>query len=139
MNENEFLNWILDVAAVNQWRAWHVPAPMRFVGKGKPPVPETRAAGLPDLILLHHDPARLIFAEVKGTDGSLSDAQATFLSMARHVTDAFSATLHAASEVIRSAGVVYDLDVRPPVGVYLWRPGMEELIEATLRSKVMTR
>ena len=126
MNERQFQGYILDVAARFGWRAWHVPAPMRPVGGGLM-VPETRAAGLPDLILMHPDPPRLIFAEVKDADGKLSEAQAEFLRLARGVAEASAVSELAAEQW--SGGRI--------IGVYVWRPGNEDLIEAVLRGKVM--
>lgn len=98
---------------------WHVPLPMRAIGGGKF-VPETRAAGLPDLIMLHTDPPRLIFAELKGTTGDLSDEQRAFLKAARMV-----------------ALEAHDPNGKCVVGSYVWRPGVEDLIETILRGKVM--
>ena len=138
MNEREFQGWILDVAARFGWRVWHVPAPMRPVG-GSRFVPEKRAAGLPDLILLHADPPRLIFAEVKDADGRVSDEQAEFLRLARGVHDGldrhFDAVLEAFARYIPEAREA--LEWINPIGVYVWRPGAESMIEAILRGKVM--
>jgi hypothetical protein len=117
MKEREFQSWILDVAAQFGWRVWHVPAPMRPVG-GNRFVPEPRAAGLPDLILLHDSPPRLIFAEVKDADGTTSAKQDEFLRLARGV-----AGVYGIPATIR------------PVAVYVWRPGNEALIESVLRGE----
>lgn len=121
MKEKEFQGWVLDVAARLGWRAWHVPMPVRPVGGGNF-VPETRAKGLPDLILLHDDPPRLIFAEVKGSMGRLSPEQREFLELADYV-----------------ASSVDDLGGRSKrvLGAYSWRPGQERMIEAILRGKVL--
>lgn len=138
MNENQFLNWIVALAETFGWSAWHVPAPMRAVG-GDRFVPEPRAKGLPDLILMRPEPARIIFAEVKSATGETTAEQDTFLRLARAVTNALDTNLHALREVLRAAGADTSLaEVRPPIGVYLWRPGMEDLIETTLRSKVLS-
>jgi hypothetical protein len=88
-------------------------------------VPDKRGAGLPDLILMHDDPPRLIFAELKGDgDYDLTPEQREFLRLARRVAAAtrqeFSAPMF-----------------REPVGAYSWRPGQESIIEAILRSKVL--
>lgn len=129
MLEKDFLGWVLDVAARFSWRAYHVPAPMRAVGGGKF-VGAREAAGLCDLLLLHADPPRLILAEVKGDGGSLSAAQKEFLTLARDVAVAFRDSL-------RACGADEDFVRREaPLGVYTWRPGLEPLIEATLRSRV---
>jgi hypothetical protein len=134
MKEREFQGWILDVAARLGWRAWHVPAPMRPVGGGRF-VPEPRAAGLPDLILLHDDPPRLIFAEVKGVDGKLSDEQREFLALVRGVVDEVSSLAFSAYDDCPSPESSASRAL--PIGVFTWRPGNEDLIETILRGKVM--
>lgn len=143
MNENEFLGWILDVAARGGWRAWHVPMPVRPIPGGKF-VAERRAKGLPDLLLLHDDPPRLIFAEVKGPDGKLSDEQREFLQLASGVSQTIRSLFrllnemaNAAAEVIKVAegteiAVAVPSERMMPVAVYSWRPGNEALIETVL-------
>lgn len=143
MKEREFLGWILDVAARTGWRAWHVPMPVQPVAGGRF-VPSPRGKGLPDLILLHDDPPRLVFAEVKGDGGKLSEEQVEFLRLARGVADGQRALLTSAGELLRTLGAVElganvpdsGLDIAP-VGVYSWRPGNEELIEAVLVGKLL--
>lgn len=121
MKESKFQGWIIDVAQANGWRVFHCPTPMRPVGGGRF-VPDHRGAGLPDLIMLHTDPPRLIFAEVKNEGGVLSDGQLEFLRLARGVVSELSSVL-AGAEMI-------------PLGVYTWRPGVEHMIETILKSKV---
>lgn len=88
MKERDLLRDVIDTARMFGWRAFHVPMPVRPIGGGKT-VPESRARGLPDLILLHDDPPRLIFAELKGDSGHpLSDEQAEFLRLVNEVGDA---------------------------------------------------
>jgi hypothetical protein len=114
---------------------------MRPIGGGKL-VPEPRAAGLPDLYLLHENPPRLIFAELKDKGGKLSDEQAEFLRLARGLADAFRVHQHAVREVLAAHGAVDFHDVGAddavPVGVYVWRPGDEPKVETILRSKVLS-
>lgn len=140
MKENELLNWVMAVAAATGWRAWHVPMPLRPIGGGRF-VPESRGAGLPDLVLMHASPPRLILAELKDATGELSDEQREFMRLARAVAESLRIHLHAVREVLEGAGVrapeVVDV-ANIPIGVYLWRPGMEKLIETTLKSKVLT-
>jgi hypothetical protein len=133
VKEREFQGWILDVAKRFGWRVWHVPTPMRPIGQNKF-APDPRGRGLPDLIMLHDDPPRLILAEVKLETGVLSEDQREFLKLARGV--ARSAT---AISVVDppDPGLGLDLARHSPVGVYVWRPGNEALIEATLKSKVL--
>jgi hypothetical protein len=122
VRERDFLNWIIAAAEATNWKVWHVPAPMVASQKGKGMfVGSPRAAGLPDLFLLHDDPPRLIIAEVKGTGGKLSDRQREFLRMARAVTD------------VMQHGVA----VGHVVGVYAWLPEHQNTIESILKSKVL--
>jgi hypothetical protein len=120
VKERDFLNWIIACAEATGWKVWHVPAPMvhdrkrGFVGS-------PRAAGLPDLFLLHDDPPRMIVAEVKGTGGKLSDRQQEFLRLARDVAEQ---TIDA-------------ITTEPTVAVYVWMPEHQEIIEDILRSKVL--
>lgn len=93
-------------------------------------VPARRAAGLPDLFMLHADPPRLIIAEVKGTGGKLSDAQREFLTLARGVGDLTSCLF----ESVPYEG--FERAVRS-VGVYVFEPGMEDAIEQMLRTRVL--
>jgi hypothetical protein len=137
--EKDFQGWVLDVAVRFGWRSWHVPTPMRPVGGGRF-VPDARGAGLPDLVLLHSDPARLIFAELKDHEGKLSDEQAEFLRLARGLRDAFEQHVAAVREVIEGElGSVLPGFWSNPLGVYVWRPGQEQIIEAILRGRVMVR
>lgn len=132
MLEKDFQRWIVDCAERFNWRVWHAAAPMRPIG-GNKFVPDPRGRGLCDLIMLHDDPPRLILAEVKNEAGVLSDDQREFLRLARNV----------ASEVRLHATVFGDSVVSPPrligspIGVYVWRPGVEDLITEILRGKVL--
>lgn len=100
VSEGDFLAFVLDVAARYRWRAWHVPMPVRPIGEGRF-VPEPRAKGLPDLVLVHERHPRLIFAELKAAGKKPDEAQAEFL---------------------RLAGAIAD----PRVGAYLWEQGRDE-------------
>lgn len=128
MNEREFQNWVIECAQRFGWRVWHVPTPMRPIGQGMF-VPDRRGAGLPDLFMLHEDPPRLIFAEVKDFTGELTEGQQEFLKLARGVAEA----VYAPGEIVGADTT----RVPRAIGVYVWRPGLERLIEATLRGKVM--
>src|SRR5262249_51131423 len=110
--------WVVRVARREGWTVYHVPLPTRPVGDGKF-VPDRRGRGLPDLVMFHDDPPRLIFAELKADKGVVDPAQADFLRRARAVATASA-----------------DLDGYRCIGVYLWRPGSEELVETILRSRV---
>ncbi len=122
MKEKDFQRWVIDVAQRFGWKVWHVPMPVRQIG-GNQIVPDPRGRGLPDLIMLHDDPPRLVFAELKGTGGKLSTEQTEFLRLARGVAEDWM--IQSGSKVIS------------PIGVYAWRPGGEDIIEAILRGKVM--
>jgi hypothetical protein len=118
MKERDFLNWVLDVAKQTGWHVWHVPAPMKAGRKGEW-VPAREAAGLPDLIMIHEDPPTLIFAELKGTSGRLTAAQADFLRLAHIV------------------GWSYGEKPKKDIGAYLWKPGDEEMVETILKTRVL--
>lgn len=132
--ERDLLNWIVACAERYGWLVKHVPAPMvadrkggmRFVGS-------RRAAGLPDLFMLHADPPRLIIAEVKGWRGKLSKAQQEFLRMARDVADNSLMWLNDddKNSWLERFG-------QKSIGVYVFEPGMEEAIEQLLRTRVLT-
>jgi hypothetical protein len=122
MRERDFQAWLLDVAQTLGWRAWHVPMPSRQVGGGRI-VPTKEGAGLPDLVLLHDDPPVLILAELKGTGGQLRPEQREFLRLARAVVDA-----------IYPPGPLAHTRL---IGVYSWRPGMEDAIEAVLSKRML--
>lgn len=134
MLEREFQAWIVGVAKRYGWHVYHSPMPMRPAGKGKF-VPDSRGAGLPDLILFHEDPPRMIFAEVK-VDSELSEKQREFLRLARGVHDGLDDHWRA---IAAALGLTVSDDVAwtNPVGVYVWRPGVEALIESVLRGTVM--
>ena len=119
MKERDFLNWVLDVAKIYRWRWWHVPAPTVWSSKKGAFVPSSSGAGLPDLILLHDDPPTLIFAELKGETGQLSEEQREFLQLARAVAD---------------------WTPRPHrrMNTYVWKPGLEDHIEFILKTRVLT-
>lgn len=126
MKERDFQRWVIDVAQRFGWKVWHVPMPVRQIG-GNQIVPDPRGRGLPDLIMLHEDPPRLIFAELKGTGGKLSTEQTEFLRLARLVMDETS-TLQDDEDWPDSL----------TLGVYMWLPGDEGRIETILRSRVIT-
>jgi hypothetical protein len=96
-----------------------------------------RAAGLPDLFLLHDDPPRMIIAEVKGPKGKLSDRQQEFLRLAREVADGCYCyppeDAKGNPTADRSTAYMEHL-----VGVYAWTPADESVIEDILRSKAVT-
>jgi len=132
VKEAPFQQWILAVAKAGGWRVWHVPVPMKAVGHGRM-VPARSGRGLPDLIMLHDRPPRLIFAEVKGDDGELSDEQREFLRLARGLRAGLATHfdgLHLALE--RLAGRDIPVEFENPIGVYTWAPGNETLVEAVL-------
>ena len=123
MKGKDFQRWVTDTAQTLGWRYWHVPAPMVNAGS-RGWVPARQGAGLPDLILVHDDPPRLVFAEIKGDGDRLSEKQREFLQAVRAVAE---------DEWTRDS----DAD-GPHLGVYVWEPGMEQPIEELLRSRVLS-
>jgi VRR-NUC domain len=110
------------------WQVWHVPAPMRWDPTNKAWVPAREGAGLPDLILLHDDPPRLVFLELKRKGGKLTDRQQEFLQAAKRVADVSIMWPHS----------VNALAAERIVGVFAAWPDDETRIEQMLRSKVVS-
>lgn len=109
MRESDFQRWVLEVARRLGWAVWHVPAPMRWDAKGgKGFVGARDAAGLADLICVGQ--TRVLFLEIKGAKGKLSDRQQDFL-------DAVNAI---ASQTVQA---------------FCFRPGDEDEVEALLRER----
>ena len=122
MKEKDLLNWIIACAERTGWLVKHVPAPMTAGRDGKWHG-SPRAAGLPDLFMLHDDPPRMIIAEVKGTGGKLSDRQREFLRAAQAVAEWSRDHTN------------YDDDRN--LGVYAWTPADQPIIEQMLKSKIL--
>lgn len=123
MLEADFQKWVTQVATLLGWKWWHVPAPM--VAAGNEWHPAKQAAGLPDLILIHDDPPRIILAELKSNTGRISKSQRRFLTAARDV----------AVRSVDSIAPEGRGQEAHTLGVYVWTPGMENIIEATLKSR----
>lgn len=119
MKEKDFQGWVIKVATAEGWVAKHVPTPMRPT-KGGRFVPDPRGRGLLDLLLIHEDPPRIIFAECKNETGILSDDQREMLRLLRQV-----------------AALAVDVDGLRLMGVYVWFPAVSALVETILKSKVM--
>lgn len=124
VSERDFEKWMVEVARRFGWKCWHFHDSRRQVKPGVF-VGDKDAAGVCDWILIHDDPPRLIFAEVKGDKGRLSEAQQEFLRMAREVA-------YSSRELIDRD------DWTQNMGVYVWQPGLEQAIEDVLRSKVLS-
>lgn len=131
MRERDLLNWIIACAEATGWLVKHVPAPMTAGRDGKWHG-SPRAAGLPDLFMLHDDPPRMIIAEAKGDGGELSERQREFLQAAKLVADEAWQTLDATS----MSGEMYGR-IERIMGVYAWTPTDQPIIETILRSKVL--
>ena len=125
VTERQFQDWVTETAGRFGWKWWHVPAPMRHTRSGF--VGASEAAGLPDLILTHHDPPRLVFAELKAGGGKITPQQREFLQAVKRVADNADDIMEADT-----------YDFTPLIGVYAWWPGMEAPIETLLRTRVLT-
>lgn len=136
VKEADLLARVTDVAQRYGFKVWHVPAPMRWTSKGW--VGAKEAAGLADLILIHDAPPRLIFAELKGSGGSLSDAQREFLQAAKKVAE------HSFGEAVLDSDREWDSHegvtghFPRTLGVYVVTPETEEAFVQVLRSKVLS-
>lgn len=115
--EADFQAWVVRVFQANGWTVKHVPVPMKAVGGGRF-VRDTRGAGLPDLLLVHDDPPRVVWAECKAADGRMSDPQLEMMRLLRCVSDR-----------VRDR---FAPDASP-VGAFVFAPGNEALIEAVAR------
>jgi hypothetical protein len=120
--EKDILKFATDTLATHGWKWWHVPAPM-VAGKGEWR-PYRKAAGLPDIFAMHHDPPRFLIVETKGTGGKLTEAQREFLEMARRVADTIEEHDSYGHEQI--------------MGVVVLVPGLEDVFVKIVRSKVMS-
>jgi hypothetical protein len=126
VKESAFQGWVVDLFKQHGWDVKHAPTPMRPIAGGKF-VPDPRGRGLLDLLMTHEDPPRIVFAECKGHGGELSDDQRDMLRRLRLVADEVK-------EIIEER----DPDLHPrigaaPLGVFVFQPGNEELIEAIAR------
>ncbi|MDR7492251.1 MAG: hypothetical protein QN122_12480 [Armatimonadota bacterium] len=120
MRERELKQLVVEMASRFGWHVYHVPFPAR-VGRDGRAVGERRAAGWPDLMLLHEDPPRLVFAELKGHGGQLRESQRLALR-----------------RLSRVAEWLYEHSVgERAVAVYVWRPDMLDQVEAVLRGRVL--
>lgn len=131
MKESEFQARIKALAERFGWLVWHVPAPMRWSPRDKKWVPAKEGSGLPDLILLHEDPPRIVFLELKRAGGKLSDRQIEFLRAAKVVAEVahFYPDLH---------GDIGTFDpMERVIGVFAAWPDDETVIEQMLRTKVV--
>lgn len=127
MKEREWQAWVTRQFEDRGWRVFHVPTPMRPT-KGGRFVPDPRGRGLPDLLCLHEDPPRAVWIENKTNDGELSTDQIEVLRLLRAV--ALRATEPQLAAALRNEpgrAIPYEPAV---LGVYVFKPGMEHLVEA---------
>ena len=118
MLERDFQKRVTDMAVRFGWKFWHIPAPMRWSPTNKAWVPARSGAGVADLILTHDDPPRLVFLELKGDGGELSDRQRDFLQAVKTV-----------------AGYAAEGGTHAPIGVVAAWPKDEPAIEQMLRTR----
>jgi hypothetical protein len=126
VKESEFQARIVAIAQAYGWQVWHVPAPMVWDARSKAFRPARGGAGLPDLMMLHDDPPRLVFLELKAKGGKLSDRQRDFLQAAKLVADGS----HHVQEGVD--GTIYK-----NLGVFAAWPEDEQQIETMLRTRTV--
>ncbi len=136
MNEAAFQRRVTDMATRFGWRWWHVPAPMRWDPKRKTWVPASQGAGLPDLILTHDDPPRLVFLELKRKGGKLTDKQQEFLQAVKRVAE--RTWIEPELVWMDSHAPPHHMGGGQIIGVVAAWPDDEERIEQMLRSKNVT-
>lgn len=115
LTEARFQSWAVEVFQRHGWLVKHAGVPARAVGGGRL-VPDRRGTGMLDLLLVHPDQRRILFAECKDAEGNLTPEQ-------KELVAALRPTVEWSNEVHRVAGV------HPALGVHLFRPGAEALIE----------
>lgn len=128
--ERGFQKRIEDMLSLYGWKWWHVPAPMRFDERGRGFIPAKQAAGLCDIIATHHDPPRLLFLEVKGDRGKLSEKQREFLLAVKLVAETMPEW---ADGWVGQPEVPFE----PIIGVHAVWPKDEQAVEQMLRSKIV--
>jgi len=124
VKEGVFQSQVIAMAERFGWKVWHVPAPMVWRAKEQKWVPSPQGAGLPDLIMLHDDPPRLVFMELKAERGKLTEKQTDFLQRAKDVADA-------QGPWYADEGLVHERYI----GVFACWPEDWDRIEQMLRSK----
>jgi hypothetical protein len=127
VKESEFQTQVIAMAERFGWQVWHVPAPMVWRAKDQKFVPSPQGAGLPDLILLHDDPPRLVFMELKADGGKLSERQREFLLAAREVAEW---SIEHEPHTSGTSGAT-------TIGVFACWPDQIDHIEQMLRSRVV--
>ena len=126
LSEHAFQRWIIETARHFGWSCWHIPAPMRYARGAF--VGAKEGAGVADLILIHDDPPRLVFAEIKREGGKLSEKQREILQAVRNVGDYISQQLNMLTAEFQPSAI----------GVYVWTPDDAQPIEDLLRSRVLS-
>lgn len=131
--ESAFQSRVVEMATRYGWKVWHVPAPMVWDARSKAFRPARGGAGLPDLILIHNDPPRLVFMELKREGGKLSERQQEFLQAAKTVAESWPD-----GGVIQSGEFgVFKESFEKAVGVMAVWPKDEQAVEQMLRTKVV--
>lgn len=121
MNERDFEKRIIEMARAFGWRCYHFHDSRREVRPGVF-VGDKDAAGVCDWILTHHDPPRLVFMEVKGDGGKLSDQQQEFLQAVKAVAE---------EQPLNCSSVEFP----PLIGVMAVWPKDEAAVEQMLRTR----
>jgi hypothetical protein len=70
LSEAAFQKWAVEVFARHGWLVKHAGVPARPVAGGRL-IPDRRGAGMLDLLLVHPEQRRLLFAECKDAGGKL--------------------------------------------------------------------
>lgn len=103
MKEAHFQNYLVRVARENGWLVHHTRTALAKSGRYMTPI--QGHIGFPDLVLIHQEQPRLVFAELKNERGILRPGQKKWLDCLQRI---------------------------PCVFVCLWRPEMLEAIEQFL-------
>jgi hypothetical protein len=121
-SEREFQRAVMELAELCGWETLHVRTSMQQ-GRYLTATTGTMAKGWPDLVFIHPKRRIVLFVELKGQRGRLTDEQKRVLSVL---------------EAIESVPMYTDWTHETPIrtGIYsaLWRPSDWPSIEATLTS-----
>ena len=115
LTEKQLQKAVISTAKQLGWKVSHFGSTVKVVKRGDryATVPDPGASGFPDLVLVR--PPRLMFVELKGKTGQLSEAQMEWMA-------ALSAVAKAQPEVLDWQGAPAATEEDSRIDVYVWRP-----------------
>jgi len=79
LKERDFQNQVIELARLKGWLVAHFRPGMMRSGNWVTPV-QADGAGFPDLVMVHPEAGRVVFAEIKSSAGRLTRAQKRWLA-----------------------------------------------------------